>query len=432
MATVQAPTSSDVRTPARRRRIPLSEPRLTGKEWVYLKECLDSGWISSAGPFVSRFEQAFADYVGASHAVAVVNGTAGLHLALRVAGVQPDDEVLVPTLTFVAPVNAIRYCGAHPVFMDAEPATWQMDVSKAERFLAGECEVRTDVHGPAGAVTRTCWNKHTGRRVRAILPVHLLGLACSMDAIMALAARYHLRVVEDACEAIGVRYHDRHCGTWGDLGVFSFNGNKTLTSGGGGIVVTRERLWAQRVRYLSTQARDDQREYHHKEVGYNYRLTSLHAAIGLAQLEQTGQLLARKRAIAAAYERALRGLGGVTLMPTPPHTEPAYWLYTILLKLGTTVAQRNEVLDRFASEGLEVRPLWQPIHTLPPYRACRAFEVQAAMDLYARGVSLPSSAGMMDEELQRCIAVAKAVLRRVPAQETTYGRAGRRQEAAHG
>ena len=361
MRTVQASTSSDIQTSASQRRIPLSEPWLCGNEWTYLKECLDSGWISSVGPFVSRFERKFVDdYVGgAAYAVAVVNGTAGLHLALRALCVGPEDEVLVPTLTFIAPVNAIRYCGAHPVFVDADSQTWQMDVGQVERFLTTQCEVRPDVEGPrAGVPTQTCWNKQTGRRVRAILPVHLLGLACDMERIRALAKQYHLNVVEDAAEAIGVRSYDqpagtwRPAGTWGDIGVFSFNGNKTLTCGGGGMLVTRKPVWANRIRYLSTQARDDQREYVHGEVGYNYRMTNLHAALGLAQLEQRDKLLDRKRKIAAAYEQALRGLDGITLMPVPPQTEPAYWLYTILLAPGTTVAQRNAVLDRLAAKGI--------------------------------------------------------------------------------
>ena len=411
MATVQAPTSSDAPARPAPRRIPLSEPWLAGNEWAYLKECLDSGWISSVGPFVNRFEREFIDYVGgAAYAVAVVNGTAGLHLALRAIFVEPEDEVIVPALTFIAPVNAVWYCGAHPVFIDADPQTWQLDVSQLERFLVTRCEVRPDVEGPgAGVSAKTCWHKR--RRVRAILPVHLLGLACEMERIRALAEQYHLKVIEDAAEAIGVRSHGRPAGTWGDIGVFSFNGNKTLTCGGGGMLVTRNPIWANRVRYLSTQARDDAREYVHNEVGYNYRLTNLHAAIGLAQLEQADRLLARKRAIAEAYQRALRGMEGITLMPVPPETEPAYWLYTILLKPGTTVAGRNAVLDRLAAEGLEARPLWQPIHTLPPYRDCQVVGGEVAADLHARAVSLPSSAGMTDEDLQRCVEVVTRVLK---------------------
>ncbi|MBI3011689.1 MAG: LegC family aminotransferase [Candidatus Omnitrophica bacterium] len=413
MPTVRACTSSEPREGTKGRWIPLSEPHLAGNEWRYLKECLDSGWISSAGPFVERFEQAFTTYIRdgrpGTPAVGVVNGTAGLHVALRAALVQPDDEVLVPTLTFIAPVNAIRYCQAHPVFIDADPLTWQIDVKQVEAFLERECEVRPDVPGP-GVSTKTCWNKRTKRCVRAIIPVHLLGLACDMEPLMALARRYHLRVVEDACEAIGVRYGPFHVGTRGHLGVFSFNGNKTLTCGGGGMVVARK-PYADYVRYLTTQARDGSREYYHQEIGYNYRLTNLHAAIGLAQLEQAERLLARKRAIAAAYEQALRDVDGITLMPAPPHTEPGYWLYTILLREGTTVAQRNAVLDRLAAEDIEARPLWQPIHTQPPYQGCqRAGSMTVANDVYERAVSLPSSVGLNMVELERCVEVVRRLL----------------------
>lgn len=407
------PTTSEVRAPTAASRIPLSEPILAGNEWIYLKECLDSGWLSSVGPFVDRFEREFAAYVGGAHqAVAVVNGTAGLHVALRAAGVRPGEEVLVPALTFIAPVNAIRYCHAHPVFMDADPQAWQMDVKKLTRFLEDECELRPDVAGPDGSAT-TCWNKRSGRKVRAILPVHLLGLACEIDTIVALAKRYSLRVIEDAAEAIGVRYRDRYVGTWGDLGVFSFNGNKTMTSGGGGMVVTKT-PYANVVRYLSMQARDDAREYYHADVGYNYRLSNLHAAVGVAQLEQVERLLGRKRAIAAAYQQALSDLKGITLMPRPAATAPAYWLYTVLLKAGTTVEERNRVLDRLVAEGLQARALWQPIHTLPPYQHCQAFEISVAPDLRARAISLPSSVGVSDEELRRCIAIVRRVLTNAP------------------
>ncbi|MDP3722482.1 MAG: LegC family aminotransferase [Candidatus Omnitrophota bacterium] len=410
MATVRASTPSEtLGPPAAERPIPLSVPELRGKEWAYLKECLDTGWISSVGPFVSRFERKFVDdYVGgAAYTVAVVNGTAGLHLALRAIFVEPDDEVIVPALTFIAPVNAVRYCGAHPVFIDADPQTWQIDVNQVERFLAKECEVRPDVEGPgAGVSTQTCWNKRTGRRVRAILPVHLLGLACDMERINALATAYHLKVIEDAAEAIGVRYHNRPAGTWGDIGVFSFNGNKTLTCGGGGMLVTRTPAWANRIRYLSTQARDDQREYVHREVGYNYRLTNLHAAIGLAQLEQLDTFLQRKRDIARRYREAFAGTPEIT--PMPQQDGAAYWLFTVLV---SNRAQRDALLDGLAQEGIEARPLWQPIHMQPPYQGCQlAGSMTVATELYERAVSLPSSVGLTDQELERCVRAVRQIV----------------------
>jgi len=385
------------------RTIPLSVPMLRGNEWKYLKECLDTGWVSSVGPFVDRFEREVAAYVGTAYATATVNGTAALHTALRVTGVQPEDEVLVSDLTFIAPVNAIRYCGAHPVFVDADPKTWQMDVEKVERFLSEECELR-----PAQSETAlACRNKRTGRRVRAILPVHILGLACEMDRIVELARRHHLRVVEDAAEGMGVQYRHRHVGTWGQIGVLSFNGNKIMTAGGGGMLVTDKREDAEYARLLTTQAKTEGVEYIHREVGYNYRLTNLHAAVGLAQLEQLAAFIGRKRGIARAYAEAFRDLNGITLMPEPPNTEPTFWLYTILLPEGTTVSERQEWLARLRAQGIEARPVWHPIHDLPPYQDCQAVEITCAPKVYARAISLPSSVGLSDAEVQRCASVVK-------------------------
>src|SRR3989338_3125602 len=394
MPIARASTSSEL--------IPLSVPVLGGREWEYLKECLDTGWVSSAGPFVERFEREIARYVGVTQAVATVSGTAALHIALRVAGVEEGDEVLVPALTFIAPVNAIRYCGAHPVFIDADPATWQMDVKHLERVLE-RCEIRPDAPDPSTVSTKTCWNTRTGRRVRAILPVHLLCLACDMEAIRALARRHHLRVVEDAAEGMGVRYRGRHVGCWGDVGCLSFNGNKIMTSGGGGMVVANNNpAMAEQARYLTTQAKDDELEYIHRAIGYNYRLTSLQAAVGLAQLEQLDGFIERKRRIAQAYEAGLRGLDGITLMPKPDGIEPTYWLYTILLREGTKVPQRQAFIAWLRDAGIEARPLWHPIHRLPPYEGCQAEDIACADDLYALGVSLPSGAGLSDADLDRC------------------------------
>lgn len=386
--------------PSKPRTIPLSVPELQGNEWKYVKECLESGWVSSAGPFVDRFERETAAYVGMTHAVAVINGTAALHTALRVVGVQPEDEVLVSDLTFIAPVNAIRYCGAHPVFVDADPTTWQMDVEKAAAFLEQECELRGEA----------CYNRHTGRRVHAIVPVHILGLTCEMDRIVELARRHRLRVVEDAAEAIGVRYRGRHAGTVGDVGVLSFNGNKLITCGGGGMLLTDRPDDATYARYLTTQAKDDELEYLHNEVGYNYRLTNLQAAVGVAQLEQLDGFIARKRAIARAYDEAFRDLDGITTMPRPAHTESTSWLYTILLKAGTSLAQRQAFIRRLHAQGIGARPLWRPIHTLPPYRNCQAVAIEHAIRLYERAVSLPCSVGLDESDLARCVAVVKPAL----------------------
>ena len=256
--------------------IPLSVPEIRGNEWRYVKECLDTNWVSSVGAYVDRFEQMVAQQAETKHAVATVNGTAALHVALMVAGVQPEDEVLVSTLTFIAPVNAIRYVGAWPVFIDAEPTYWQMDPARVVEFLEQGCRWND------GAL----YNRRTGRRVTAVIPVHILGHPVDIDPIMAVARKFGLKVIEDATEGLGATYKGRSLGCLGDIACFSFNGNKIITTGGGGMIVTDNEEWARKAKYLTTQAKDDPIEYVHGEVGYNYRLTNLLAAVGCAQMEQ--------------------------------------------------------------------------------------------------------------------------------------------------
>jgi perosamine synthetase len=380
--------------------IPLSVPSLGGRAGDYLRECLETGWVSSAGPFVERFERQLADVTGAAHVIAVASGTAGLHVALLQAGVGPEDEVLVPDLTFVATANAVRYCGAHPIFVDADPRTWQLDPEKLEQFLRTRC-VRE---------ARGCVNRSTGRRVRAIVPVHLLGMACAMDRIVALARDHDVTIVEDAAEAIGVRIRGRHAGTFGHLGVLSFNGNKLITCGGGGAVLANDADAARRVRYLTTQAKDDPIESVHHEVGYNYRLTNLQAALGCAQLEQLDHFLVQKRAMAAAYDAALRDLDELTRMSVPADIASTYWLYTVLLPPGTTVSQRRDVVRRLNAEGVGARPLWHPLHGLPPFRGCETVAIEHSPNLYARAVSLPSSVSLTEHQQQRVVAVLRQAL----------------------
>jgi perosamine synthetase len=393
-------TSSEAGAPVSDGVIPLCVPEIRGNEWKYIKECLDTNWVSSAGSYVDRFEGMLADYVGAKYAVATVNGTAALHVALLVAGVQPDDEVLVSTLTFIAPVNAIRYAGAWPVFMDAEPFYWQMDPQKVADFLEKECRWQN------GRLT----NRTTGRRVKAILPVHILGHPCDMDPILQVAQKYDLAVIEDATETLGARYKGRKAGHLGDIGCFSFNGNKLITTGGGGMIVTDNPGWAERARYLTTQAKDDPIEFIHNEIGYNYRLSNIQAAMGVAQMEQIEGFIAKKRAMCRTYETAFHELEGITLMPTQPETEPTYWLYTILCRHGTTLAARKAVLRRLNENGIGARPIWHPIHGLPPHANCQAFRIEHAVNLYHRGVCLPSSVGLDEGDQLRCIDVVREII----------------------
>ena len=380
--------------------IPLAIPCLGGNEWKYVKECLDTGWISSVGPFVERFEKELARVVGAPYGVATVNGTAALHLALMVAGVEAGDEVLVPDLTFAAPVNAVIYANAHPVFIDADPKTWQIDVNKIESFLRNECELKSG----------ECFNKKTKRCVKAVVAVHLLGLACEMDRIVSLAREFGLKVIEDAAEAMGVFYQGQHVGTFGDVGAFSFNGNKVITTGGGGMVVTQNKKVADYARYLSTQAKDDPLEYVHNEVGYNYRLTNIQAALGVAQLEQLDSFLAKKRSIAAYYQEALSKLDGIVCPSVPKDCNPAYWLYTVLLGEKTTLSQRKSVIQFLNENGVGARPFWHTLHDLPPFVREQSYQIEHSVRIYERGVCLPSSVSLCADDLKKVVYIFKKAL----------------------
>jgi perosamine synthetase len=379
--------------PARPGAVPLCVPEIGGNEWKYIKECLDTNWVSSVGSYVDRFEEMLADFSGAKHGVATVSGTAAIHIALLVAGVEPDDEVLVSDLTFVAPANAIRYVGAWPVFMDAEPKYWQMDPQKVTDFLNDECQWKD------GRLV----NKSTERRVKAIMPVHILGHPCDMDPILEAAQKYELAVVEDATESLGAKYKGRMAGHMGDIGCFSFNGNKLITTGGGGMIVTDKQEGADRARYLTTQAKDDPVEYIHHEIGYNYRLSNIQAAMGVAQMEQIESFIAIKRANARAYVEAFGDLDGITTMATQPDTEPVHWLYTILLPQNTYLGLRQALLEELNQGGIGARPLWHPIHSMPPFADCQSYLIEHADDLYKRAVSLPSSVGLADLDRQKCI-----------------------------
>lgn len=380
--------------------IPLCVPEIRGKEWEYIKECLDTNWVSSAGVFGSRFEAMMADYVGAKHAVVTINGTSALHMALLAAGIGAGDEVITSSLSFVAPANAIKYVGAWPVFMDAEPYYWQMDVAKLDDFLTHQCQWQN------GDLV----NKTSGRRIKAIMPVHILGHPCDMDPIIEIARKFTLTVIEDATESLGAEYKGKMVGNIGDIACFSFNGNKLITTGGGGMVVTNNQEWAERALYLSTQAKDDPIEYIHNEIGYNYRLSNIQSAMGVAQMEVIDDLVAAKRAIARRYQDGLKEIQGLTLMPTQPGTTPVYWLYTILLPPDTTLEKRKNMVTALNARGIGSRPLWHPIHGLSPYSECQSHLIEVSTDLYRRAINLPSSAGLTEQDQQHSIDSLKTLL----------------------
>ena len=374
--------------------IPLSVPQLGGNEWLYVKECLDTNWVSSAGPFVSRFEQSIASYVGADHAVATVNGTAALHIALVVAGVKPDDEVLLPALSFIAPANAVRYAGAWPVFMDVEPNYWQLDPEKTLDFLSHECQWSN------GQLK----NKITGRRVRAILPVHILGHPCDLDALHEIARKFDLVVVEDATESLGAKYKNRMVGSGGDIACFSFNGNKIITTGGGGMVVTNREDWAERLRYLTTQAKDDYIEYVHNEIGYNYRLTNIQAALGCAQMEQLHSFVSAKRRIAQQYTRALSAVPGISCPDEAPWVFSTYWLYTVLVDPHVYGIDRRGLLKHLEQERIQARPLWEPLHRSKAHAGSMSYRIEVTDEIHNRALSLPSSTGLSEHDVDLVVA----------------------------
>jgi len=373
--------------------IPLSVPEIRGREWDYVKECLDTGWVSSVGAYVDRFEAALAAAVGARHAVATVNGTAALHLALQVAGVEADDEVLVSDLTFIAPVNAIRYLGAHPVLVDAEPVHWQMDPHLVAAFLHEGC------HRVQGILR----NKATGRRVAALLPVDVLGHPVDLDPLLELARSFGLPVVEDATESLGATYRGEPVGKRADVSCVSFNGNKVITTGGGGMLVTDREDWARRARYLSTQAKDDPIEFVHGAVGYNYRLTNVLAAIGCAQVEQLAGFVERKRAIAARYQAALAGIPGLSLMAEAPWARSIYWMYTILVDGAAFGMDSRALLKALGERRIQARPLWQPMHLSPAHAGAVTLGGAVSERLNRTALSIPCSVGLDEASQGRVI-----------------------------
>ncbi|HZW23312.1 DegT/DnrJ/EryC1/StrS aminotransferase family protein [Noviherbaspirillum sp.] len=346
--------------------IPVYQPYLTGREKEYVNQCLDSTWISSKGEFISRFESEFARFIGANHATTVCNGTVALHLALTALGLQPGDEVIVPTLTYVASANAVVQAGAVPVFADSVPHTWQIDPEDVRRRITS--------------------------RTRAIMVVHLYGLPCDMDPLQMLCREYGLYLVEDCAEAFGTYYKGRHVGTFGDVATFSFFGNKTITTGEGGMVVSRSAELHAKAYHLKTQGVSPTREYWHDVVAYNYRMTNICAAIGLAQLEQAGEIIEKKRQVAAWYKQGLKG------MPLTTHdeiegTRHSYWMCSIALEHA---GDREPLRGYLKQCGVETRPVFHPAHTLPPYAAELSFPV--AESISARALNLPSYPGLTRAE----------------------------------
>ena len=366
---------------AAERPVPLHEPLFRGNEWLYVKDCLDRRWVSSAGQYVDRLERAMESVTGAAHAVAVVNGTAALHLCLRLVGVTAGDEVLLPALSFVATANAVSYLGAIPHFVDVEEQTLGIDAAKLRNWLSRNTQARHD----------STYNRQSGRRLAAIIPMHTFGHPVDMQSLLAVTQELSLPVVEDAAESLGSLYQGRHTGRFGQCAALSFNGNKIATTGGGGALLTEDHELAGRAKHLSTTAKlAHPWQYEHDLVGYNYRMPNINAALGCAQLEQLDDVLSCKRALARRYQKAFAGLTDARIFCESADARSNYWLNLLLLggKHGDLL---QPLLDAAHAAGILVRPAWRPLHTLPMYRDCPRMELTNTESLAQRIVCLPSS-----------------------------------------
>ena len=376
--------------------IPLSVPNFSGKEKEYVNDAVVSEWVSTGGSKVSDFEKVIAEYVGVPQAVACNCGTSGLHLALLVAGVGAGHEVIAPTLTFIAAVNPIRYANAEPVFIGCDDSLC-MDPVAVERFCQQECEMQED----------KLINKTTGKQVKALLVVHVFGNMADMEAFTRIANQYNLVLIEDATEALGTYYTSgpfagKYAGTIGDVGVYSFNGNKLITTGSGGMLVSKHADWAAHAKHLSTQAKADELQFKHDEVGYNYRLTNLQAALGLAQMEQVEGFIAHKHKMWNMYKQALDGKNGYRILDFKDDTtRPNKWFFSLYLE--DERHKRDQVIQALSAEKIQTRPVWALIHEQAEYGKNQVFAVEKAQDYRAKIVNLPCSTNLTEEDCQRVI-----------------------------
>jgi perosamine synthetase len=365
--------------------IALSLPNMAGNEWKYVKDCLDTGWISSVGSYVTQFEQMVADFAGAKYGIAAVNGTAALHISLLLSGVKQNDYVILPNLTFVASANSIKYLGAEPLLIDADPNLWQMDLDLLEEFLENETDEK-DGH---------LFYIKDGRRIGAIMPVHILGNMCDMDRFLSIVKKYPLPIVEDATEALGTTYKGISAGKFSPMASFSFNGNKIISTGGGGVIVTDDEALAKHAKHLTTTAKASADEYYHDEVGYNYRLVNVLAAIGVGQMELLPSFIKRKKECVAFYKKELAGVADIRFQQELPEVETNGWLFTI------QTDKQQQLLDHLNKNKILSRRFWMPMNKLPMYKDCVYVQKKDNSDyIYNTCLSIPSSTSITDEELE--------------------------------
>ena len=366
-------------------KVSLHEPTFDGNEIEYLTECIDSTHVSSVGKFVDRFESNLAEYTGAKYAVSVVNGTSALHLALILGGVRSNDEVLIPALTFIATANAVSYCGAIPHFVDSESLTLGIDCNKLQEYLLQSTK----------QVDGQCVNTSTGRIIRALIPMHTFGHPSNMDGLIEVAKDFNLTIVEDAAESLGSYYRKQHTGTIGKIGVFSFNGNKTITTGGGGAIVTNDEKIAARAKHLSTTAKISHNwRYSHDQIGFNYRMPNINAALGCAQLEQIDKKIESKRKLFNEYRSAFSKVIGVNIFKEPDFCQSNYWLQTLLLD-NDDIQLRDSILNEAHQEGLMIRPAWELLNSMDAYITSPTTDLSQSESLVKRIINVPSSPGLV-------------------------------------
>jgi aminotransferase in exopolysaccharide biosynthesis len=377
--------------------IPLSVPYVEGNEWEYVKKCLDTGWISSAGAYVNSFEDKVKDFVGAKYGIACMNGTAGLHVAQILLGIGENDHVLAPNITFVATLNAIKYSGATPILIDIDANNWQMDLGLLRTFLEEKTEKRTAKDGNIYS-----FYKKSGRPIKAIMPVHVLGNIGDVDTLIEITQEFNLEIIEDSTESLGSTYKGRHTGTYGKIGVFSFNGNKIISTGGGGVIVTNDEAIAERAKHITTTAKTSSLDYIHDEVGYNYRMVNVLAAIGVAQMEVFPEILDRKQKMDAFYRKNLKGVGDIEFQEVIEDVKANCWLFTFRTN------KMRGLLKYLNDNGVQSRPFWMPMNQLNMYKDVPYFSHNdISSQIYESCISIPSSAGITEEQLQTTVDTIK-------------------------
>lgn len=359
----------------------LHEPHFKGNEWNYLKSCLDSGYVSSVGSYVTQFEKDLAAFTGVKRAIAVCNGTSALDMCLKLAGVQPNDEVLIPALTFVATANAVAYSNAIPHFVDSDEISLGVDPQKLNQYLSETTILREG----------QCFNRSTHRRIRALVVMHTFGHPSDLDPLVEICERFQIQLIEDAAESLGSYYKDKHTGQWGVLSAVSFNGNKTITTGGGGAILTQNEKLADLAKHLTTTAKIPHAwEFVHDQVGYNYRMPNLNAALGCAQIEKLPEFLNKKRALATRYLEAFKDIPGVKAFREPSYAKSNYWLNALILD-STYSHQRDLILQMTNQNKIMTRPVWNLMNTLTMYKNCPKMDLSCAESLARRVICIPSS-----------------------------------------